>query len=427
MNESPAPSSQHLANFARRTALGVLAIALTAACSTGESKGVTPEGKGGAAGGGGAAATGGGAAAGGGGGGRGGAGPTVILAATDVAEATRGTIESGVAVTGDLRPIESVDVKARLEGDLEAVYVREGQRVTAGQLLARFEASEQVSDRRAAEAERASARSALATAQWNAEQSDELFRAGAIPERDARAARQAVDVARAQVAATEARVRSASSTATDTRVTAPTSGVVERRLVENGEHVARGASMFTVVRSDVLELAARVPARFANDVRAGQVVRFAADGRRFDGRVARVSPTVDPATRSLTVYVQVPNPDGRLKGNTFASGRVIGQTVADALLVPAPAVREVPDSAARFVFRIASGQLARTPVTLGVVDDGRGVVQILSGLSEGDRVVVGNVGTLGEGMRVQIVGESSGGSGSRESGVGPASPLPRRQ
>ena len=54
---------------------------------------------------------------------------------------------------------------------------------------------------------------------------------------------------------------------------------------------------------------------------------------------------MDPATRSLTVYVQVPNADGRLKGNTFASGRVIGRTVADALLLPAPAVRETaPDS-----------------------------------------------------------------------------------
>jgi len=329
-----------------------------------------------------------------------------VLAATDVAPVVRGTIEAGVAITGDLRPIESVDVKARLEGDLLNVYVREGQRVSAGQLLARFEASEQESDRQSAEAERASARSALATAQWNLEQSEELFKAGAIPERDARAARQGVVAARAQVAAAEARVRSTSSFVTDTRVLAPTSGVIEKRLVENGEHVARGASMLTVVRSDVLELAASVPARFAGDVRAGQTVRFTADGRRFDGRVARVSPTVDPATRSVTVYVQVPNGNGELKGNTFASGRVIGRTVNDALLIPGPAVRDVPDSSSAFyVFRVAGDQLTRTPVSLGVVDEGRGIAQVLSGLEEGDRVVIGNVGTLGDKMRVQIVGE----------------------
>lgn len=397
---------------------GLLLLAF-AACSTGESKGATPDGaggggrSGGADGGrpggegssrGGEGGRGGGGA--GGGGGRGG-GPSVVLAATDVAPVTRGTIEAGVAITGDLRPIESVDIKARLEGDLVNVYVREGQRVSVGQLLARFEASEQESDRRSAEAERASARSALATAQWNLEQSEELFKAGAIPERDARTARQAVVAARAQVAAADARVRSTSSFVTDTRVVAPTSGVIEKRLVENGEHVARGASMFTVVRSDVLELAASVPARFAGDVRTGQTVRFIADGRRFDGRVARVSPTVDPATRAITVYVQVPNGNGELKGNTFASGRVIGRTVNDALLVPGPAVRDVPDSSsAYYVFRVAGEQLARTPVTLGVVDDARGVTQVTSGLSEGDRVVVGNVGTLGDKMKVQIVGES---------------------
>ena len=393
----PALLRQQPATPARRRPLAIPALLLAlglAACSTEESKGATPGDADARKGGNGAAA---GAA------GRRG-GPTVILSATDVATVARGPIEAGVAVTGDLRPIESVDVKARLEGDLQGVYAREGQRVGQGQLLARFEASEQESDRRSAEAERAAARSNLATAQWNAEQSDELFRAGAIPERDARTARQAVDAARAQLAAAESRVRSAASSATDTRVLAPTSGVVEKRLVENGEHVARGASMFTVVRSDVLELAASVPARFANDVRAGQTVRFAADGRHFDGRVARVSPTVDPATRSLTVYVQVPNGSGALKGNTFATGRVIGQTVADALLVPAPAIRDVPDSSASYVFRVAAGQLVRTPVTLGIVDDARGVTQVVSGLEAGDQVVVGNVGTLGDRMKVQIVG-----------------------
>src|SRR3712207_9322208 len=74
----------------------------------------------------------------------------------------------------------------------------------------------------------------------------------------------------------------------DTRVLAPTAGVIEKRFVQPGEHLARGANMFTLVRSTVLELAAAVAARQANDVRVGQVVHFTADGRRFDGQVARV-------------------------------------------------------------------------------------------------------------------------------------------
>ena len=67
---------------------------------------------------------------------------------------------------------------------------------------------------------------------------------------------------------------------TDTRALAPTTGVVAKRNVENGEHVARGADMFTVVRSDVLELGAAVPARQAGEIRVGQQVHFAAGGHR---------------------------------------------------------------------------------------------------------------------------------------------------
>ena len=348
---------------------------------------------------------GGGAAAGGGGGGR---GRAVVLAQGDVGVVARGTIEDAAAISGDLRPLETVDVKARLEGDLQGVFVREGDRVRRGQLLARFEASEQVSDRRSAEADRAAAQSELSTAQWNAEQTAELLRAGAVPERDVRAAESVVAAARARLAAAEARVRSTSSFVTDTRVLAPTRGVVAARQVEDGEHVARGASMFTVVRNDVLELAANVPARRAGDLRAGLPVRFTADGRRFDGRVARVSPTIDPSSRSLTVYVEVPNADGALRGNSFATGRVVGRSVSDALLVPTAALRQGVDSNSTYVYRINGDRIQRAPVRLGIVDDVQGIAQVAEGLDVGDRVVVGNVGTLGEGMRVTVVGERNG-------------------
>jgi RND family efflux transporter MFP subunit len=319
----------------------------------------------------------------------------------------RGVIEDAAAISGDLRPVETVEVRARLEGDLQGVYVREGDRVRSGQLMAQFEASEQVSDRRSAEADRAAAQSELATAQWNAEQTEELLRAGAVPERDARTARSLVVAAQARVAAAEARVRSTASFVTDTRVLAPTRGVVSLRQVEDGEHVARGASMFTVVRNDVLELAASVPARRAGGIRAGQVVRFTADGRRFEGRVARVSPTIDPVSRSLTVYVEVPNANGALRGNSFATGRVVGRSIPDALLVPTTAIRQGADSTATFVYRVAGERLERAPVRLGIVDDVQGVAEVAEGLKAGDRVVVGNVGTLGEGMRVTVVGEGS--------------------
>lgn len=404
-----APESPFAGARTLRAAGLVSLFALAAACS-GDDRGTQTAAAAPAAGG----AAGGAAAAGGGRGGPGGRGqqPTV-LAASDVGEVRRAAIEAATPVTGDLRPVETVEVRARLEGDLVGIYVNEGERVARGQLLARFESSEQESDRQSAAAELAAAQAALNTARWNAEQSAELFRAGAIPERDYKLAQQEVTTGDAQVAAARARVRSTGSFVTDTRVLAPVSGVVERRVVQSGEHVARGAAMFTVVRNDVLELTASVPARLAGDVRTGQRVRFTADGRDFEGTVARVSPTIDPTTRALTVYVRVPNADGSLRGNTFASGRVVGRTIPGALVVPTPAIRQAQNSDSSFVYRIAAGTVQRVPVRLGVTDEAAGVAQVLDGLAEGDRVVVGNVGTLGSGMKVQIIGTREQAQGSR--------------
>ena len=373
-------------SFARL--LGLLALAATAACGDGkEDQAQAAQGPNG----------------GGGPGGPGGAGrPSVSLASEDVATARRAPIEESVPLTGDLRPIETVDVRARIEGDLTAVYVREGAPVREGQLLAQFEAADQESARQSAIASRAAAQSALSTAEWNLEQGRELLKAGAVPERDVRAAEQAVASARAQLAAAESQVRAASTESRDTRVLAPTSGVLERRFIESGEHVARGAQLFTLVRTDALELAATIPARYASNVRTGQITRFTADGRSFEGRVVRVSPTIDPATRSITVYVQVPNPSGTLKGGTFVSGRVVGRSIPQALVIPGAGVRQA-ENGSPYVYTIEGEIVAQQPVQIGIVDDATGIVEITSGLEEGDRVIVGNVGTLGKGMQVRVV------------------------
>jgi RND family efflux transporter MFP subunit len=395
----------------RPFSITIAMLALAAACSkdaAGSAAGAEANRGGGAAQQGGPAGAAGANASGGAGGAARGPGgrpsPSITLAATDVATVAPMTIEDGVALTGDLRPIETIDVRARIEGDLETVYVREGEQVRAGQLLARFEASEQESGRASAEADRVAANAELANAQWTLEQNETLFKAGAIAERDLKVSQQAVATARARLAAAVARLRTSGNEARDTRVVAPASGVVEKRLVDGGVHLSRGAPMFTIVRSGTLELAAAVPARQAGVVRVGQVVHFVADGRRFDGKVARVSPTIDPATRSVSVYVQVPNRDNSLRGGTFATGRVVARTLNDVLAIPTAALRQGQEDGRPFVYRIDGKTLNIAPVQLGAVDEAQGVAQITEGLQAGDKIVVGNVGTLGRGMQVTIAG-----------------------
>ncbi|HET7463101.1 MAG TPA: efflux RND transporter periplasmic adaptor subunit [Longimicrobium sp.] len=353
----------------------------------------------------------------------GGRSPSVTLAPADVASPTLASLEDAVPVTGTLDPLERAEVRARLEGDLDAVYVREGQPVRAGQLLARFDANEEAGSDQSARADLASARTELSTAQWNLDQTRGLYREGAVPEREVRVAEQTVAAARARVAAADSRLRTTSQTVSDTRVVAPVSGVVEKRGVAPGEHVSRGASMFTVVRGDVLELAAAVPERAAARVQPGQAVHFTAGGRQIEGRVARVAPSVDPASRSVTVYVQVPNGDGSLRAGTFASGRIVSRVVEGALVIPAAALREGKEGAKPFVYRVADGKIEVAEVTPGLQDDAQGVVQIVDGLSVGDRIVVGNVGLLGKGMQVRMAGPGGrrGGSEAGAQGAGRAS------
>ncbi|MGQ0640456.1 MAG: efflux RND transporter periplasmic adaptor subunit [Gemmatimonadaceae bacterium] len=336
-------------------------------------------------------------------------GGTVIgLGPNDVLQVARSNIEAATPINGDLKPIEEIVVRARVEGDLIGVFAREGQRVARGDVLARFDNTTQESDRASAAAERDAATSDVTNAKWNYDQSQELFKAGAIPERDLRAAEQTLVAARARLAGAEARLNAASQTDSDTRVVAPTTGIVSLRSVESGEHVARGAPLFTVVRNDILELEAAVPARLSESVTAGQLVRFVAGGRQLEGRVARVSPTINPANRSVTIYIQVPNPNGVLKGNTFATGRVIGRTVRNAIVIPTAALRQSQQLTTPFVYRIIEDVVEHAPVTLGVVDEGLGVAEVVQGLTERDRIIVGNLGALGAGMRVSIISSERG-------------------
>jgi RND family efflux transporter MFP subunit len=331
--------------------------------------------------------------------------PSITLAASDVATIAPATIEDGVNLTGDLRPIETIDVRSRIEGDLTNVYVREGQQVSAGQLLARFESVEQESTHKSAEADRASAKADLANMQWTLEQDAQLFKAGAIAERDYKNAQQAVTSSQARLSAAEARLSAASNQARDTKIVAPASGIIDKRLVEGGVHLDRGAPMFTIVRNGTLELAAAVPARQASNVRVGQIVHFAADTRRFDGKVARVSPTIDPQTRAVTVYVEVPNPGGTLRGGTFATGRVVSRTLTNVLTVPTGALKQSAEDGKPFVYRVTDKKIDVAPVQIGAVDERVGVAEVTGGLQAGDRVIVGNVGTLGRGMTATIAGE----------------------
>jgi RND family efflux transporter MFP subunit len=228
-----------------------------------------------------------------------------------------------------------------------------------------------------------------------------LFAEGAASKRD-------VETAEAAWRSTDAQNAAAAKRLADATVRAPFAGTVSRRAVQAGDRVASGDPMFTVVNTSVLEFEASVPTEYIASVKPGARVRLSVTGYtagELGGEVARVNATADPATRQVQVYVRVPNRKGELVGGLFASGDIVTNQSHEALSVPAPAIRTEGD--ATYAIVIEAGRLARRAISIGVRDDGRGLVEVKSGLEAGDVVLTGPLEGLVPGQRVTVGGKES--------------------
>jgi membrane fusion protein (multidrug efflux system) len=178
-------------------------------------------------------------------------------------------------------------------------------------------------------------------------------------------------------------------------------GVINSRSVEVGENVNPGQEMFTLVRSDELELSGQVPLEAAATIRPGQEVVFslpAYPGREFRGSVSRIEPMANPQTRQVGVYVRMKNPGG-IVGGQFATGRIIGQAAQEATVIPEAAVRGAGSDT--HVLVVQNGRVVKKVITLGAADPSTGRVAVTTGLQPGEIVIVAQTG-IEEGVRVQV-------------------------
>jgi RND family efflux transporter MFP subunit len=193
------------------------------------------------------------------------------------------------------------------------VRVRAGDRVGAGQALAVIDTMVLADQARSARLGVTSAELGSTTADRNLARSNELFRAGAIAERDLEMARNQAAQATAMLEDARARLASATKQLNNATVRAPFAGVVSEVPVSVGDVVQPGGDpVAVVVDLGSLELEAAVPASNLAALRVGSPVEFtvaAHPGRVFEGRVARVNPAVDATTGQLQLYVRVPNAD----------------------------------------------------------------------------------------------------------------------
>lgn len=331
--------------------------------------------------------------------------PAVTLGAADVAAAARTTLTGGVPLSGPLAPKVNVTVGSPIAEQITAMLVNEGDPVRQGQPLARFRDDVLRAAAASAAADAANARMAVNLAVAESSRAEALFGEGAIAKRDHDNAILGAEAARARQALAQAQLASANDRLETATLTSPVSGVVSQRFAQAGDRVDFGKPVVVIVDNSVLQLEASVEAQWLPELRVGRPVRLTVTGMNGDtlaGRIARINPTADPATRQVRIYVDIPNPGRRLVGGLFVSGEVVVNESRDAVAVPQAAVRREGAAQEAVVYVIAQGRIARRLVRTGIADAGRGLVEIRSGLAAGDTVVVGPVEGLAEGMRVDV-------------------------
>ena len=327
--------------------------------------------------------------------------PTTV-SAESVAKAMTTELQSGPRLSGQLAPGREATARAEVGGSVTSLAVEEGRAVRAGATVGRIEARDLQASVSSAETGVASAQTALKIATTEAQRAEALVKGGAMAPRDLDMANNAVAAARAQLAAAEARLTSARQQMSDTALRAPITGIVSSKVANTGDVVAPGTPLFTVIDPSSMRLEASVTSDQLAQLRVGAPVEFTVrgyPGQTFTGRIERISPSADPVTRQVGIFVTIPNPGGRLIGGLFAEGRVNAEA-RRAIVVPLAALDETGPSPS--VSRIRDGKIERVPVKVGMRDNDRQLVEISAGLAEGDQVLVGALKSMAAGTLVTV-------------------------
>jgi membrane fusion protein, multidrug efflux system len=339
------------------------------------------------------------------GGGRGGR-----VAVVEVQPVARGSIARQVTVSGIVEPVRTVGVNSQLSGAVTTVLVQEGDRVRRGAVLARMDARELTSQLAAAQA-------SLEVTKAAYERAEQLRDRRVITLPEYERERTAYAAAQAQVDQLRTRVGYAT-------VTAPVDGVITEKRVESGDVVGNQARLFSV--ADVSQLVARVGVSELDivELQQGDVVGITLDAfpnRQLTGRIRRVFPSADPATRLVPVEVSFDPQSAQFARPGFLARVTFDlATSTDVLLLPVSAVLGAQGSQAVFVVD-AEGVATRRTVATGLTSQGR--VEIVSGLSDGEQVVVVGNNTLRDGMTVRVAGAAPVQPGERAPSTG-AAPAP---
>jgi membrane fusion protein (multidrug efflux system) len=292
---------------------------------------------------------------------------------------------------GNVAPWERVAYRAEVEGMVEAMRVDTGDTVARAQVLAEI-------DRAQLTLRRDLARSRLTLAAANLSRQEQLSAEQLISEATLKQSRNQRDVARYTLQVAELELQKS-------RVVAGTDGVIKTRAAEPGEFVSKGALLFEVLDMARMRVRFDVPEQQIGSIRRdmpAEVIVDALGGARLQGRVTTVGVEADSGSRSFPVEVVLDNPGRQLRAGMLARVGIETQRIAETLLVPRHALLEQVDG--RIAYVVERDQAVQRKVRTGADRDGS--VQVLSGLSAGERLVVRGQQKLIDGNPVVVRGEN---------------------
>ena len=300
----------------------------------------------------------------------------------------RRSVSAAYSGTATLEAEREAQVVAKASGTIVELMVEEGDKVRAGQVLARLD-----SDRQQLEVERLEAM--LNRLENDLRRSKELFEKRLTSS-------EAHERARFDLAQQQAAYDLAKLDLSYTRIIAPFDGVITQRLVKEGNLVQVHQPLFRLDDFDPLLAVLNVPERELRTLKPGMTVAMQVDalpGHPFEGTIARVSPVVDSGTGTFRVTAEFRDSSEQLAPGMFGRLGIVYDTRASALVVPREAVMSEDGEDA--VYRVIDQEVTRTPVRLGYVSGGD--VEIVSGLEEGDWVVTAGKHAIRNASKVEVV------------------------
>ena len=327
--------------------------------------------------------------------------PSIELAISDVFTARTQTLNLGIAVSGALKASESAIVKARVAGELQELSVREGDRVQAGQVIARIEPIEYQARVRQAQQQADAAKAQVDIAQRQFDNNQALVNQGFISQTALLTSQASLNGATATHAAALAALDLANKSLADATLRSPLSGVVAQRLAQPGERVAIEARLVEVINLSQLELEAALTAEDASLVRVGMTAQLQVDGvdAPISAKVLRINPSAQTGSRSILVYLGIKGREGLRQGQ-FAQG-TLGTQSLQVMAVPVDSVRT--DKPQPYVQVVQDGKVAHITVRTDVRSEGeRQTLVAVTGVTEGTQVLSGSVGAVREGVLVKF-------------------------